>query len=246
MGEMAMAAEGDRVASDIPCQHCGYNLRTLLPSGRCPECGRPVRDSLISWNASFLQDARWPVIRPLFWGALLFGMASLVITTLLLPPTVFAVWRGKTILVAAGMTMAVVGVVMASCAALPADPGHRGRWLRTRRVALVMLAISALCLLMTLPDRNLVTIVLTVVGLTSAILLFTRYLAVVAEAIPSRSLAIGGRIIAWTPFVGLFSLIFSRWGQPDLVFTLGYFCPACYALVFAVILRSRYLVRMKT
>lgn len=36
----------DRVAVDLPCLHCGYNLRTLASEGRCPECGHPVMESL--------------------------------------------------------------------------------------------------------------------------------------------------------------------------------------------------------
>ena len=36
----------DRVAGDLPCVHCGYNLRTLASEGRCPECGHSVMESL--------------------------------------------------------------------------------------------------------------------------------------------------------------------------------------------------------
>lgn len=35
-----------RVATSIPCAQCGYNLRTLALEGACPECNRPVADSL--------------------------------------------------------------------------------------------------------------------------------------------------------------------------------------------------------
>jgi hypothetical protein len=35
-----------RVADDLPCIGCGYNLRSALANGQCPECGRPVGDSL--------------------------------------------------------------------------------------------------------------------------------------------------------------------------------------------------------
>jgi|GEM_PF-3715042 len=31
---------------DLPCIHCGYNLRTLAHNARCPECGAAVADSL--------------------------------------------------------------------------------------------------------------------------------------------------------------------------------------------------------
>lgn len=36
----------DRVAVNLPCIHCRYNLRTLASEGRCPECGHPVMESL--------------------------------------------------------------------------------------------------------------------------------------------------------------------------------------------------------
>lgn len=36
----------DCVARDMPCVHCRYNLRTLAASAACPECGRPVHDSI--------------------------------------------------------------------------------------------------------------------------------------------------------------------------------------------------------
>jgi len=36
----------DRLAADIPCVSCGYNLRGLKRSGVCGECGEPIRYSL--------------------------------------------------------------------------------------------------------------------------------------------------------------------------------------------------------
>ena len=43
---------------DLPCIHCGYNLRGLATDGRCPECGaliaRSIRGDLL-WRA----DPAW-------------------------------------------------------------------------------------------------------------------------------------------------------------------------------------------
>ena len=35
-----------QVAGDVPCIHCGYDLRTLKTGGVCPECGQAVTESL--------------------------------------------------------------------------------------------------------------------------------------------------------------------------------------------------------
>ncbi len=34
------------IPDDTPCRKCGYNLRGLMPEGRCPECGTPIGLSL--------------------------------------------------------------------------------------------------------------------------------------------------------------------------------------------------------
>lgn len=46
------------VADDISCRHCGYNLKSLSPTGRCPECGTAVGRSL---RGDLLQysDPQW-------------------------------------------------------------------------------------------------------------------------------------------------------------------------------------------
>ncbi|MBU0638530.1 MAG: hypothetical protein KKB50_06670 [Planctomycetes bacterium] len=38
--------EKGRVAGDLPCVSCGYNLYTLSAAGACPECNAPVHQSL--------------------------------------------------------------------------------------------------------------------------------------------------------------------------------------------------------
>jgi len=39
-------AEASHISFDLPCSACGYNLRGLQPTGTCPECGSPARNSL--------------------------------------------------------------------------------------------------------------------------------------------------------------------------------------------------------
>ena len=36
----------DCIAVNLHCVHCDYNLRGLMPQGRCPECGQAVGDTL--------------------------------------------------------------------------------------------------------------------------------------------------------------------------------------------------------
>lgn len=38
--------EAGRVANDVPCQHCQYNLRMQASDGNCPECQSPISASI--------------------------------------------------------------------------------------------------------------------------------------------------------------------------------------------------------
>ena len=48
----------DRVATDLPCLSCGYNLRTLRSDGRCPECGADVADT-VAVRLSLMSARDW-------------------------------------------------------------------------------------------------------------------------------------------------------------------------------------------
>ena len=49
------------VNDDAPCVHCKYNLRGLPFTGSCPECGRPVLDTVrlsVRWPRPQTPEAR--------------------------------------------------------------------------------------------------------------------------------------------------------------------------------------------
>ena len=58
----AGAPRQETVDIDWPCVHCDYNLRTLSIAGNCPECGRPVantvENSLVYADLAWLRDMR--------------------------------------------------------------------------------------------------------------------------------------------------------------------------------------------
>ncbi|UCE58460.1 MAG: hypothetical protein JSU63_13570 [Phycisphaerales bacterium] len=54
------------IAEDKPCIHCGYNLRGLMPDGRCPECGEEIGQSLRG-NLLKYADPEW--LDRLYFGA---------------------------------------------------------------------------------------------------------------------------------------------------------------------------------
>lgn len=56
------------IAEDLPCRHCGYNLRTLSPKVQCPECGTAVGQSV---HGDYLRYADPAWVRGLATGAML-------------------------------------------------------------------------------------------------------------------------------------------------------------------------------
>lgn len=75
----AIAIVDGRLAADVPCIRCKYNLRSLAPAGHCPECGAPIDASIRSgllryadpeWVARLASGATWllaSVVIPVAW-----------------------------------------------------------------------------------------------------------------------------------------------------------------------------------
>lgn len=96
----------DRIACDLPCVGCEYNLRTLRADGRCPECGKEVAASIresdpnaihLYWitelkggldvlylGISFLSVAVITILIPLMTGGSGFGLLTAVFMPCLL------------------------------------------------------------------------------------------------------------------------------------------------------------------
>lgn len=73
--------ENALIMADLPCAHCGYNLRTQSSKGQCPECGSLVSDSL-ALNVD-LEKSPPAWLRRLAAGALLLFLARVMLGTTL-------------------------------------------------------------------------------------------------------------------------------------------------------------------
>ena len=76
MSEMASEVVPEQRSSDdggkvipfeLPCAGCGYDLQQQPVKGRCPECGRPVREALAQDRLIFAPRSWWRKMRTGLW-----------------------------------------------------------------------------------------------------------------------------------------------------------------------------------
>ncbi len=140
---IALDSDG-RVAADVRCQSCGYNLRGISPDGRCPECrtevGRSIHGGLLRYC-----DSQW--VRQLAGGV------SWIIVSILLGIPIWFSWRidacGLTITprLFATINLLGIGVGLVGCWMVTTpDPGGAAaeRRLSGRRVTRYMMVAWAL------------------------------------------------------------------------------------------------------
>ena len=85
--------EHERIAVDLTCLHCSYNLRTCREQDSCPECGAEValsmRDRLQfadqAWLAGLVSGVNWLLVGVLVGG---FYAAGSLLGSLLLDPVI--------------------------------------------------------------------------------------------------------------------------------------------------------------
>ncbi|MEE8155170.1 MAG: hypothetical protein V3T53_09490 [Phycisphaerales bacterium] len=71
-GTVAVALDQDgRLAEDVACRHCGYNLRGLALAGRCPECEMAIEKTLHAFLLRFCD--------PVWLGRLRSGLTLLIV-----------------------------------------------------------------------------------------------------------------------------------------------------------------------
>lgn len=77
----APVAANATIVDDRPCLACGYNLRGLTAADRCPECGRPVADSL---RGNLLKYSNPNYVTWLYQGVILAQVAALANAVLII------------------------------------------------------------------------------------------------------------------------------------------------------------------
>lgn len=119
---VALVSAG-RVAVDVPCRTCDYNLRGLPQDDRCPECGTTVDRSIHS-DRLCLTDPAW--VNHLAAGALLMIIAVLgvtVVVVFVVVPAFYGPFQSfpRLALATFGIGFAAVGLVGCWKLAMP-DP----------------------------------------------------------------------------------------------------------------------------
>ncbi len=244
------------IDDDLPCRHCGYNLRGLTEDRACPECGTAVGRSLLGdqlrfsdpdWVDTLARGANW-----ILWSALLgilLGIAGGVV---------------EVVMAESGMSVGGVEVLVLMLSAVSPILWLIGIWLITspepgvmeqteltlrlllRWTAAISIVVSLVSIGLTMTDTDMtgpIDLVSSLVGLVSyfALFVFARRLAL---RVPDYELAKQTRIVMWGIVVslggiilfGLLLLILGATGSGPGIVAVG--IPMCVLgvsyLVFAI------------
>ena len=132
-----------RVAADLRCRSCGYNLRGISPEGRCPECQAEVGKSI---RAGVLGDCDRNWVRQLAGGV------SWIIESILFGVFLLLAWQfvGRVLAITPRLVLSllVIGVgLVGGWMITAADPDGAAaeRRVSARRVARYTMVAWALC-----------------------------------------------------------------------------------------------------
>jgi hypothetical protein len=207
-----------RVRVDLPCRGCGYNVRTLEPAARCPECNTPIslscqgdllRYSEPGYVRRLARGAYW--VRQATWLALvvivLRPVLVLCVRGLTTTPLPSAVWAASTVctaVLAVAGALALAGIWWVTTAEPDASDLLRPK--RPRQIvrccvgAALLMAAVKFCiegLPPLLPVRALLVLDLALATmLTGLAIAYLRYLAELAQRIPDSEMMQKARSIA--------------------------------------------------
>ena len=133
------------LTGDLPCASCGYNLRGLSVRGNCPECGVPVRATILARIDPRATEIQ-PIPRPRFVAAGVMcwsvgALAAACFTWLIQIAHVAELMRGATWNVSWCRWVGVLAILVSGLGALTLVRPHAG--IPARNVALALIAAAA-------------------------------------------------------------------------------------------------------
>jgi hypothetical protein len=212
-----------RIASDIACTHCRYNLRGLTYDDTCAECGHSVKASLRASQA--FADPNW--VQRIRRGIDLLVVAFFL-TVIVIPVTIGIASRRQPVLMLVAMMLLPVPFVVAGfgtwrfTTAGPGEDLSDSRWRWVLRWATLGLGLAASVLVLVAPFANeWVTagpIVATFALASLVALAFGKRAATVADRMLALELATHLRLIAlgWCAWsIGVAVLVLGGIVRPD-------------------------------
>lgn len=248
------------VEQDIPCRRCGYNLRGLPLTSRCPECGTmvgvSVRGDLLRFSDPQFVATLHQGVRLMLWAILVIviGAIAAAVTTALRRASGLSF--GVQLLPLAGSLLNVIGAWLLTTP----DPSGIGedQYGTARKLIRFSLAMSLLNDIISF-DRNMalppaVNLVLQIISGLSALagligaFAQLQYLEKLATRIPSDALSNRSRVIKWglgisygvVVVFGLLALVFAQSGASPPAAIVGG-CIAGLAGLAAIVFGIMYL-----
>ncbi len=251
---------------DLPCLHCGYNLRGMTADKQCPECGEEVGRSLRGDQLHF-SDLHWVRrlslgVNLIAWGANT-SAATLLLSILLMsdlasrqfidPQSLLPLMHVLLLLAGSSFTIGVWLMTTPESGVLEASawtPRNISRWAVMFAAVICFLSVSLYQALSVYSN------VLVFIGINVSfvgIIFLMIYAYSLSVRMPNHELAVPTRIVTWG--YGVFILIFdlivilpvlmqnslSR-GKPDwiMIFACPLFIAFIVLLIWSMILTIQY------